>query len=123
MPGVLTHLTAGFILFFVGKFYFKDYFKKNPNDLFLLGAVCLMFSILPDIFLGLYYTTHILSFDTLKVYHNLVHFVFSPIAVILLIIPIFWKGLYKRPIWIMGLIAIGLHILMDLFIQEHGILF
>ena len=122
MPGVLPHIAVGVILFFVGKYYFKDYFKEKSNDLILLAFVCILFSILPDIFLGLYYTTHVSSFETLKEYHNFMHFVFSPIAVIMLIIPIFWKGLSKRPIWIMGLCAIGVHIVMDLLISEYGVL-
>jgi Na+/melibiose symporter-like transporter len=122
MPGVLPHLFVGIILSFVGKYSFKDYFKKNPNDILILVVVCLLFSMLPDIFLGIYYITHVLSFETLKEFHNLMHFVFSPIAVISLVIPIFWKGLSKRPIWIMGLIAIGIHILMDLLIEEYGVL-
>jgi Na+/melibiose symporter-like transporter len=122
MPGVLPHLFAGTVLYLFGKFIFKDYFIKKPDDLFFLAVVCLLTSILPDVSLGIYYFTHILSFETLKEYHNLVHFIFSPIAFIILFIPIFWKGLSKRPIWIMGLLAIGIHVVMDLLFQEYNIL-
>jgi membrane-bound metal-dependent hydrolase YbcI (DUF457 family) len=122
MPGLLPHLFAGISLYCIGRLYFKKYFINNPNDNYLLFLICLLFSIIPDLFLGIYYTTHVLSFNTLKEYHNMTHYLFSPIAFILLIIAICWRGLSKRPIWIMGLFAIGIHILMDIFIDEFGVL-
>ena len=122
MPGVLPHLMAGIVLYFIGRIYFKDYFENKTRERVLLAVVCLSFSLSPDVFLGIYYATHVLSFETLVFYHNLISFVFSPFAFILLFLLIFWKGLSRRPIWIMGLFAIVVHVLMDLFIGEFGVL-
>jgi hypothetical protein len=122
MPGVLPHLLTGVMLYFTGRIIFKDYFEKKPGERVILGVVCLSFSFLPDIFLGAFYTTHILSFEILAIYHNLMHYVFIPIAFILLVLLIFWKGVSRKPIWIIGLFALGIHIVMDLLFQEFGVL-
>ena len=122
MPGVLPHLLAGVGLCFIGRIYFKDYVKNKAGERVLLAIVCISFSFLPDVFLGAYYTTQVLSFEILAVYHNLMHYVFIPFALIVLLLLIFGKGFSRRPIWIMGLFAIGIHISMDLIFDEFGVL-
>lgn len=121
MPGVLPHLMAGIVLYFIGRIYFKDYFKNKIRKRVFLVVVCLSFSLLPDVFLGIYYSTHVFSFGTLVFYHNLISFVFFPIAFILLFLLIFWKSFSSRPVWIMGLFAVVVHVFMDLFIDEFGV--
>ena len=122
MPGVLIHLITGSAIFFVGKLYFKKYFSddyKKKKHL-LLAFVCILFSLIPDFFLGIYYSTHILSFEFLVPYHFFAHLIFSPIAIVLLLILKYWIDVKREPIWITGLWCLLLHIIMDLFIPEIG---
>ena len=123
MPGAFPHLVAGSAMFIIGRYFFKDYFSGNDKvkEQILLAVVCLSFSLLPDFFLVIYYTTHVLSFSTFVPYHNLSHLIFSPIAIIALLILKYWGKTKREPIWIMGLLSIVLHIIMDLFIPESGI--
>ena len=87
----------------------------------LLVITCLSFSMLPDIFLGIYYTTHILSHEVLANYHAITHILFCPIAVAVLLL--MRADTKRKPFWAMGLWSIILHLSMDLFIQETGPLF
>ena len=88
MPGVLLHLAAGSALFIIGRYYFRNYFIEDykKKERILLAAVCLSFSILPDFFLVIYYTTHILPFNVLAQYHFFTHLIFTPIAITILLI-------------------------------------
>ena len=125
MAGLLPHLIAGCALYLIGRYYFKTYFEsgnKTKKQL-LLAIVCLAFSLIPDIFLGTYYTTHILSFDTLMPYQIFAHFILIPIAIIVLIFLIFRFDTKRKPIWIMGIAALALHFIMDLFLEEAGLFF
>ena len=65
MPGFLPHLIAGSALFVVGRFCFKKYFDNKLKEQIILLVVCLSFSLIPDFFLGLYYTTHAFPFSLL----------------------------------------------------------
>ncbi len=121
MPGIVTHMLTGFVLSIIGRFYFKKYFDYDYKKQLLLVITCLSFSILPDIFLGIYYTTHILPFEVLVRYHTIAHIAFSPIAVVVLIL--MRVDTKRKPLWAMGLCSIILHLSMDLFIQETGPLF
>ena len=120
MPGAIPHLIAGSIMFIIGRYYFKSYFDKK--DKILLAIVCLIFSCLPDSFLAIYYTTHILSFEELLQYHILAHIIFTPLAVVGLLILRYMMDVKRKPVWIMGLWCILLHIVMDMFIPEGGVL-
>ena len=122
MPGVFVHLIAGSAMFFIGRYYFKNYFdgKHKKKERLLLAAVCMSFSLIPDFFLGIYYTTHILPFDFLVKYHIFAHLIFSPIAIAVLLILKYLVNTNRDPVWIMGLWCVVLHIAMDLFIQEIG---
>ena len=118
MPGIVTHLLTGFVLNIIGRFYFKNYFDYNYKKQFFLLITCITFSILPDVFLGIYYTTHILPLNVLASYHRIAHIAFSPIAIVILLL---WRSETERKIyWEMSLWAIILHLSMDLFIQETG---
>lgn len=125
MPGALSHLIAGSAMFIIGRYYFKSYFDEpeKAKKLLLLAVVCLIFSVIPDFVLIIYYTTHVLSFCELLPYHDLVLLISGPIAIIGLLILKFGVDIKTKPVWIMGLWCILLHIAMDLFIQEHGIWF
>ena len=119
MPGLIPHLIAGVVLYFIGIFYYRSYFKEN-NKL-LLALVCLIFSLIPDLFLGLYYTTNLLSFEILLPYHVFTHLILTPIAIIVFSILLFRFDTKRKPIWIIGICALILHIVMDLLIQETNL--
>ena len=128
MPGIIPHLISGSVMFLIGRYSFKSYFDaKNKynkkKDTLILSAVCISFSILPDFSLGLYYLFGILSFEILLYYHDLVHLMITPIAIAALIILQYLCNLERKPIWIMGFLCIIVHILMDLFIRDTGVLF
>jgi cytochrome bd-type quinol oxidase subunit 2 len=123
MPGVLPHLVVGAILFLIARVSFRTYFKDNQKlkKEFLLAVVCLLFSILPDFFLGLYYLAHLEPESILMRYQEFTHLVLAPVTfgVLSLIVLLDKK---RRPLWIMSAIALILHIIMDLFIAETNFL-
>ena len=120
MSGFFVHLAVGVTLFFIGKYFFKKYFEDNSKGEILLFISCVSFSILPDVFLGIYYTTYILTFNAILPYHNLFHIILCIIALIGLIILNLKPKTTRHPILIMGFIAITLHFIMDLFVPETG---
>jgi uncharacterized membrane-anchored protein len=123
MPGGLVHLAAGTAMFVIGRYYYKDYFEgvNKTKESILLLIVCLFFSILPDFFLIIYYTTHVLPFEVFLAYHDLVLLISGPIAIITLLILKYWINIKRKPLLIMGMWCILLHITMDLLIPETGI--
>lgn len=123
MPGVIPHLIAGSLMFIIGSYYFKNYFDDNnkTQKLFLLLVVCLSFSLLPDFFLIIYYSTYILPIEVLLEYHNFVFLISGPIAIVGLVILKFGTNIKTKPIWIMGLWCILLHIIMDLLLPHKTV--
>ena len=67
MPGFISHLIAGSILFLIGRYAFKSFFDgaQQNKERMLLLFICLTFSFIPDAFLGIYYATNLLPRDTL----------------------------------------------------------
>ncbi len=123
MPGLSIHLIAGYTLLLIGRYYYRNYFTDDKTkELMLLAAVCLFFSIIPDFFLGTHYTTHIFPREILKPYHNLTHLLLFPVDIIGLLALRFLINTKRKPIWIMGLWAIILHITMDFFIPSTSVL-
>ena len=123
MPGALIHLAAGTAMFVIGRYYFKNYFigdNKTKENIILLFS-CLFFSIIPDFFLIIYYTTHVLPFEVFLNYHDIVLLISGPLAIIALLILKYKVNMKRKPILIMGMWCILLHITMDLFIPETGI--
>jgi hypothetical protein len=123
MPGAIPHLITGFFLYLIGRYSFRTYFKgdqKHKKEI-LLAVVCMVFSLLPDFFLGIYYTTHLEPFNILLPYQVFTHLVLTPLAIIILI-PIILFDTKRRSFWIMGTSALILHIIMDLFIIETNYL-
>ena len=119
MPGVILHLLTGSLLYLIGRSSFRTYFKQNPKyqkDI-LLAVVCLLFSILPDFFLGLHYVINLEPVNVLMPFQDFTHLVLTPIAIGILL-PIIYYDTKRRPIWVMGIIALTLHIIMDFFIME-----
>jgi hypothetical protein len=86
----------------------------------MLG-VCLIFSLIPDFPLGLYYIFNIYSPEILIEYHLLSHQIFTPISLIILSILIFLIKYKRTPIWILGTFCIIVHIFMDIYIHEGGL--
>jgi hypothetical protein len=123
MPGVIPHLIASSILFVIGKYHFRNYFEGDhkTKEQLLLAGVCIFFSIIPDFFLGIYYTTHLLPYRTLLDYHQFTHLVLSPIAIGALILLIYRVDIKRKPIWIMGVWSISLHLAMDFFVHLFNI--
>jgi len=123
MAGLIPHLIAGCTLYLIGRYYYRAYFESDDTTKkqILLATVCLSLSLIPDIFLGTYYTTHILSFHTLMPYQIFAHFILIPIAIIILALLLFRFDTKRKPLWIMGIDALALHFLMDLFLQEAGL--
>jgi len=123
MPGAIIHLITGSALYLIGRFSFRSFFKENQKlkKNLLLATVCILFSLLPDFFLGIYYLTHLEPASVLMPYQILTHLELTPIA-IGVIIPIALLDAKRRPIWIMGITALILHIIMDLYIIETNYL-
>ncbi|HEC81974.1 MAG TPA: hypothetical protein ENI42_06085 [Thermoplasmatales archaeon] len=120
MPGAIPHIMAGSIVFIIGRYYFKSYFDDTKEKMFL-AIVCLFFSCLPDSFLAVYYTTHLLPFETLLRYHVFAHIVFTPLAVGGLLVLKYKVDVKRRSIWVIGLWCIVLHIVMDVVVPESGV--
>jgi len=123
MPGELVHLVAGSAMFIIGRYYFKSYFDGDDKtkERYFLALACLFFSCIPDFVLIIYYTTHILPFDTMWPYQTLVNILFVPIAIVALLTLKYLVNIKRKPIWIMGMWCILLHITMDLFVPDSSI--
>jgi hypothetical protein len=123
MAGLIPHLIAGSILYLFGRYYYRTYFEKDQKTQrhVFLAIICVVLSIIPDIFLGTYYTTHILSFHTLMPYQIFTHYVLIPLGILFLGLLAFLFDTKRKPLWSMGIWALVLHYIMDLFLQETGL--
>ena len=124
MPGLIPHLIAGSALYLIGRVSFRKFFngtEKNKERILLL-FICLVFSIIPDAFLGIYYATNLLPFETLLPHHITTHLIITPIAFVFFILLIIINS-KRKPIWFLGICAVVVHIIMDQFIQEIGVLY
>jgi len=122
MPGILLHLLAGSVMSVIGRYRYPAFFKgeqKTEERAMLIGA-CLIFSVIPDAFLGLFYLYN-LPFDTMLSYHILLHAVFVPISLFFLIILKLYVDVKYEPIIVMSFWCVILHIIMDGLIMETGI--
>jgi len=118
MPGIITHTFAGIIVSVIGRVYYKDFLDYKYKKQLIFIITCLTFSVLPDVFLGIYYTTHILDFNVLANYHRITHMLFPIVAIIFLILARSDKK--RQPYWAIALTAIIVHLIMDLLIIETG---
>jgi hypothetical protein len=116
-------MIAGLCIFAIGEAYYKFISKKQINkaDHLLLLGVCYVFSLIPDFPLGIYYIFHIFSPSVLYDYHSFIHQIISPICLVVLIALIFIRKNKRTPIWILGMICIIVHVIMDLYIHEGGL--
>ncbi len=121
MSGLIPHLIAGSALYLVGIYYYKTFFKENNIKKLQLALICLTFSLIPDVFLGIFYTTNLSSFQTLLPYHVFAHLIITPIAIGIFIVLLFRVDKKRKPIWIIGIWALLLHIIMDLLIEEKNL--
>ena len=123
MPGVIPHLIAGCVIFFISRYYFRNYFRdKRIIQHLLLLCTSLVCSIIPDFFLGIHFVTHLICYEFLAPYQELTHLIIAPIAISLLLIVKYRLNLQKEPIWITCLCAIIFHIIMDLIIPDTSYL-
>jgi len=124
MPGLIPHLIAGSTLYFIGRYSFSFYFKNDQKNKkrFFLAVVCILFSLLPDFFLGIYYITNLEPMKVLMPYQIFTHHVLTPIVCGVLLLLIVRFDTKRKPIWIMGVWAVVLHIIMDLLIKETSYL-
>lgn len=124
MPGVLPHLLAGTILYFIGRYAFRSYFEgaQKRNERILLLFVCLFFSIIPDVFLGLYYVLGLSTFKELLPYHVMFHQIVTPLTIGVFVALILVIDRKRTPTWLMGILSVLVHIIMDHFIEEFGVL-
>ena len=123
MPGFILHFIAGNALFLIGSYGIQNYtqLELTWKKQILLYGVCIGSSIIPDFPLALYFAFHLGSYDLLLQPHAQLHYIISPLAVILFIILSFIFPVKNKPIWIMGIFCILIHIIMDSLIQETGI--
>ena len=123
LPGALPHLLAGCTMYFIGRYHYKEYFggDSKTKERLLLAVTCLIFSFIADFVLIIYYLTYIYSFDILCPIHSFVHFLFLIFAIISLFILVLIVNIKRKPIWIMGMWTIILHVLMDFVIPDSGI--
>ena len=114
---------VGIGFFLVGEVYYRFSYKTKINkvDHLLLLGVCLLFSLIPDFPLGLYYIFHILSRDVLLYYHWFLHQIITPISLLILLALFVLRKNKRTPIWIIGMICIIVHIIMDSYIHEGGL--
>ena len=123
MPGALPHVIAGCLMFIIGKYHFKSYFdgEDKTKERFLLLLVCFSFSFVPDFVLIIYSVTRISPSHIVFWLQSLFHFATFLMAITILIVLKYDINIKREPIWIMGMLSIILHVLMDLFIPEYGI--
>ena len=123
MPGALPHLIAGCAMYITGRYYFRSYFDGDDKvkERLLLLFICLSFSILPDFFLIIYYTTYIFPIEVFLPYHDFVFLISSPLAIVALLILKYVVDIETKPVWIMGMWCILLHISMDLFLPHNTV--
>jgi len=120
MPGAIPHVLAGFALFGIGLLVFRTYFKGRLREKVYLLLVCLLFSIIPDFFLALYFIFGFSSPHVLLPYHKEFHYVLTPVSLVILLL-LFVIDARRKPIWIMGCFCILLHVGMDLIVHEGGV--
>lgn len=123
MPGFIPHFIAGNAMFLIGSYYIQNYttLELNIKKQSLLYLVCITASIIPDFPLALYYAFHIGSFELLAKTHSFLHYIISPLSVLFFIGISIIYPVKNKSIWIIGIMCIILHILMDALIQETGI--
>ena len=123
MPGFIPHFLAGHFIFLLsyGILYSYTSLEKTTNNTLLLYSVCIIFSIIPDFPLGLFYILNIGTFSSLLQYHALLHKIISPLAVSVFIVLSVFNIIRKKQIWIVGVFCIILHIFLDATIEEMGV--
>lgn len=122
MPGFFPHFLAGNALFLMGKYYMhvKDTNVTVKKQLGLY-TICIISSIIPDTFLGVYYTLHIGNPALIGTMHTFLHYIISPTSLFIFLILDVISPLKYKFFWIIGIICILVHVIMDVFIQETGI--
>ena len=125
MPGALPHLFAGCTLYLVGRLYYRNYYQEEniTKERFLLFISCLFFTFIVDIVLIFHYLTNLFDIEVMWCLHSLVHNIFFFAAIVSLFIFSLSTKIKRKPIWIMGMWAIILHVIMDFFLPDTGIFY
>ena len=123
MPGFIPHFIAGNAMFLIGSYYIQHYtsLELTRRKHIFFYIICIIFSIIPDFPLALYYAFHIGSYELLVQPHAFLHYIISPVSVLFFIMLNFIYPVKNKPLWIFGILCILLHIMMDAIIQETGL--
>ncbi len=122
MPGIIPHLVAGSFIYLLSEAYLKS--KQTQYlivDHLILLVMALFFSLFPDFPLGLYYVFNLAPKEFLLQCHVLLHAIITPIALAIFVIVAFFVNSKRKSIWLVGIVCILIHIVMDAFIHEGGI--
>ena len=130
MPGVIPHLIAAGAMFAIGRFAFKDYFDNNRREQLYLAIGCVFFTGIQDFFAIIFHLSNFfadavginrfLEIGLWMLLNEITRYAFVFFAVIGLIVLIFTKT-KRKPIWVIGMLCIILHFLMDTLIQESTV--
>ena len=123
MPGFIPHFIAGNAMFLLGSYYIQNHtqLEFHTKNKLILYLICIGGSIIPDFPLAIYYGLHVGSYDALIEPHALLHYIISPVAVVFFISLDLMYPMKNRPLYIIGILSIILHIIMDALIKETGI--
>jgi len=121
MGGVLVHLCAGLLISIVAILYYRKYFEKNEELLFILPFIAVWFSVFPDVFLGLYYILGISTFPVAVGIHMMAHTIFFVVSLVAVILLKFRIDIPNEPLFVIVFVSMVVHIIMDFFVPEMGI--
>jgi hypothetical protein len=121
MPGAIPHLITGLTIFFVTLIFYKNYLKKQLTErgFFSLFIICLFFSIFPDIFLIIFYSTNMYNKCIFEPYHIIFHLLLIPFSLIAYLLIKFKLKIKNEEIYIIAIICILVHLILDIFAPEE----
>lgn len=123
MPGVLVHIIAACIISILAVLYYHDHrISKRAKLLPLMVFLIFWFSVFPDVFLALYYVFGVSDFFTMVQPHMIVHLLFFGVSVVAVVLLKFVVDVPKEPLFVMVFVSMVVHVVMDFFIPELGIL-
>jgi len=120
MPGAIPHLLTGALIFLIGIYFYEEHFNTLKKQ-FLLGILCIFFTLLPDLVFILYYSTYFLPKTTLEPFHILFHQITFIIAIILITLIQFLENFRIKPVLNISLICIIAHYILDFFIVDTSV--
>jgi hypothetical protein len=126
MAGLIPHLIAGSAVYLISRYSFRTFFNgpQKKKERLLLLFICLFFSMIPDVFLAIYYVANPIPIETHAPFqiNTQFHMIIVPITIVVSLFLIIIDS-KRKPIWLFGICAVILHIIMDQLILEHGFFF